>query len=51
MIYFFVVIGLIEFYYWFIYFPRAMKNGSNLEINDLAYGLKKLYGKDSDLNK
>jgi hypothetical protein len=28
---------LVEIYYWFIYFPRAWKDGSNREINDIKF--------------
>lgn len=36
MIYaFLAVVAVVEAYYWGVYFPRAWRDGSNEEINDL----------------
>jgi hypothetical protein len=38
----FFIAGLVivELYYWFVYFPRALRNGSNREINEIRNGIK-----------
>lgn len=32
---FFAILAVVEVYYWFVYFPRAWRDGSNREINDI----------------
>lgn len=42
------VIVVVEIYYWFIYFPRAWRDESNREINDIKHAVSLLKGNDHE---
>lgn len=42
MEYFLIFIAIIEIYYWFWYVPKAWKNGSNKELEDIKNYIKKM---------
>jgi hypothetical protein len=35
-----VLVVVIELFYWFVYFPRAWRTGTNQEINNIRNGVK-----------
>jgi hypothetical protein len=37
---FIILVVVIEFYYWFVYFPKAWRNETNQEINNIKNSTK-----------
>ena len=49
MLYFILFLVIVELYYWFIWFPKALKDGSNREVNEIKNGvafMKRFYKGD-----